>query len=487
MKIFLGVVAIICTTLLLYWPLTRYYFFQDDFILLDMGRSVTSIHTIFKFSDTIFWRPIGAQGYFAIASRLFGLYPFTFHVLSLGTHIVNALLIWMLVHKITESKSIGWLSGFLFATSPIHFMSLLWIGEYPILLGFLFCLLMLLSGWYWIKKSTWPLLATTAALYGIGLLTHEMVVLMPLVIIGFGFYFQKNDMKRFFFRRKHISQLALLFFPGIVYLIYRLFIFPIHISGSYGHLGLAGSLKSLWWYLLWILNIPEELAYQSFFPLHIRLEFFRNFPIRSLVWTLQPILFIAAIFAMLSAKKVRQAIRTRKYVYVAFLWLFFGGALLLLALGHQYPFLLIFAFPGFAILLSSLCVAFEKYLGGARGYLFLGIILVVWFTSSWLNVRFTESHHWGVKEANIAEKLIVEARQSPGIATARIIVVPPGDDGQRKAALADQLGMRMMLNNPSIQTYYGDYPGLKPPECESLTGEKLISCMAAFIIVRIKG
>jgi len=474
------------TVVWLYWPLTKYFFFQDDFILLSMAGSVKNWWDVFRFSDVIFWRPLSVQIYFNLARSLFGLEPFWYHFISLVLHLINSLLVWKLVNKLSKNTSISWLSGFLFATSPIHFMSQIWIGEFPIILGQSLWLVGVLLAIKWLQSPIWRNSIWFFLIFSFGLMAHEMVLTLPLMLLVTVYVSRKIDNKREFIYRK-ILQLLLMGFPAVAYLLLRLFIFPVTATGQY-ELQINGeAAKSVWWYLLWMLNVPENITYQSLFPLRIRPEFVKHFPLRSLWWTLQPLILTLILGSSLLVKKFHDFTWNKKYIQLGLLWFGIGFSILLLALGHKYPFLLTFALPGFAILLSASIIAFIKNASRAKTYLILGSFIIMWLTSSWLTLRFTESTHWTAKEALIAEKLIFQVKQHPYISTSNIVIIPLGDDNQRQASLADQLGLQIMFNNPLIRTYYSEPDNLNPPECVGLETEELDDCIKSHLIVRIKG
>ena len=107
--------SIVFVTTWLYLPLTKYFFFQDDYILLNMANRMAKWQDAFAPSETIFWRPL-ALGYFWLGQRVFGLDPYRFHLISLATHIFNALLVWLLVSRLTRQNQKGPVHPFLYKT-----------------------------------------------------------------------------------------------------------------------------------------------------------------------------------------------------------------------------------------------------------------------------------------------------------------------------------------------------------------------------------
>lgn len=482
-----GILAIVFAALWLYWPLTKYYFFQDDFILFNIAQSTTHWIDAFQFSNVIFWRPLAVQGYFTIARHFFGLNPFYYHLTSLVFLIINALLVWIIVAKAVKNVTIGWLTGFLFATSSTHFMSQIWIGEFPILLGMFFWLCVLAIGIRWIEHPGWGKLFLITTLYIAGLLSHELVIFFPLLLLSVIIFSKKSLREGLSNLYQQKTMLFILFVPLIGYLTLRLFIFPISTGGEYLILFGWNAIKSLWWYFLWFLNLPEELKYQSFFPLRIRDQFLLNFPLRSVWWTLQPILLVSLgwIIPFISRKTKKSQDATALKFAIA--WAFFGGAPLLAALGHQYPFLLMFALPGLFLLLSYHVNAFVQRIPNRWGNVYLGIFLGIWLASSIISLQLSQLAHWTVQEADWAQHILRAAKNQFGQFPPESTVVVPLDKGkQRKASLADQLGIKIFFNDKTLTTYYGNVQEILPKECAYLTEPLLTECLGRHKIFPVK-
>lgn len=487
MKIIPGLIAIIFTILFLYWPLTKYYFFQDDFILLDIAQSTKSWTDAFHFSDVIFWRPLAVQGYFNLALHFFGLQPFFFHLTSLIFLIINAILVWLIVARVTKSTTVGWLTGFLFGTSSTHFMSQIWVGEFPILLGMFFSLCSIFLCLLWIEHSTWKKTFAIVFFYGCGLLSHELVVLFPLFLLGAVFSLKQSVRLGFLFLRQRYFMILVVFLPFITYLLFRLFIFPIPAHGTYAFQIGKDAIKAIWWYFLWMLNLPEELKYQSFFPFYFRPEFSINFPWQVVIWTWQPVLLLLLGIVIPFVFFLRTRSLVKSEIMFAILWMLAGGGPLLFALGHQYPFLLMFALPGFCLFLTIGLCRIVEMMGSMSGQLYNGIFLVVWLSSSAFSLQFTQLTHWTIQEANRAQSLIQSARNEFRNFPPNSTVIIPGDrNGQNKASLADQLGMKIIFGEPTLKTYYGQLQGVLPVECVTLLEPNLTACLEKHVIFRVK-
>src|SRR3989344_7144783 len=69
-------------SLFLFYPSLNYYFFQDDWFVLNWVRT-GNLLSFFEFrTDIIYWRPISMPIFFWIGEKIFGLNPLGFHLLS---------------------------------------------------------------------------------------------------------------------------------------------------------------------------------------------------------------------------------------------------------------------------------------------------------------------------------------------------------------------------------------------------------------------
>lgn len=361
-------------------------------------------------------------------------------------------------------------------------MSQVWIGEYPIILGLTFWLLTLLVGWSWTQRPSWLKATFVTLLYSFGLLTHELTVLAPVVIIGFiGYCYGIRNVGRLL--RRHVFQTLFLLIPGSFYLLLRLVVSPVNIAGNYDPIGLKDSMKAIWWYVVWLANVPEELKYQSFIPFSIRPEFAVDFPVLSKLWRMQLVLipFIGLVLPWFFLKRIEK----KSMIHIAtisFVLSLAGGIILFVALGHQYPFLLSFSLVGVVMLLASLLGSLISHRFGS---VIIGGFLLLWIFSSWAALRFSEKSHWTVQEALMAQRIVQAAKDQFGsFPQGSTIIVPLGIDGKHKAAMADQIGMRVMFKEQSLTTYFGTLQGIQPPECVEVAD--LAACLLEHRIYRIK-
>lgn len=143
----LGAIIIIVATLLAYVPAMRGEFIWDDDYYVTNNAllksweglqriwfevipdpSVYSLPQYYPLTHTTFW----------IEYRLWGLNPAGYHTVNVILHIANALLVWLLLRKLSVPGA--WLAGALFALHPINVESVAWIAERKNVLSLLFYL-----------------------------------------------------------------------------------------------------------------------------------------------------------------------------------------------------------------------------------------------------------------------------------------------------------------------------------------------------------
>lgn len=128
---------------------------------------------------------------FSIDYFLFHKNPEGYHFTSLVLHIINTLLVFVLILKLSQRKDIAFLVALFFGIQPMHAESVVWISERKDLLYTLFLLLSTItylklpleSGRYTVKKYGMVLLFFLLALFSKG-----QAVILPLLLLLIDFY-----------------------------------------------------------------------------------------------------------------------------------------------------------------------------------------------------------------------------------------------------------------------------------------------------------
>ena len=116
--------VLIVITGFLYFPVFKYGFFQDDFLhLVTTQIPVSGLLKFFTDNSAIYYRPLGIQLAYWLQQRIFGPQPIYFHLFGLLVHLLNTFLVYALIAKITQNKSVSLFTSFLYATSATHFLA----------------------------------------------------------------------------------------------------------------------------------------------------------------------------------------------------------------------------------------------------------------------------------------------------------------------------------------------------------------------------
>ncbi len=187
-----GAALIVLATAVAYFPSLRGAFILDDKLLLTDNRLIKAADGLYRF-----WCTTEATDYWPVSNttlwlewRLWGMHPAGYHVTNLVLHIVEALLIWSILRRLSIPGA--FLGALLFAVHPVNVESVAWIAQRKNLMAMLFFLLSIL--WY-LKAETpppsraspppadrWYWLSLVA--FGLGMLSKGSVAILPVLLLG---------------------------------------------------------------------------------------------------------------------------------------------------------------------------------------------------------------------------------------------------------------------------------------------------------------
>jgi len=180
---------LIATIFVLYSPILRH-----DFISLDDDLYITENHHVregltrasftwaFTATHASNWHPLTWLSHI-LDCQLYGLKPGGHHLTSLVFHIVNAVLLFIVLTRMTGAR---WRSGFaaaLFAFHPLHVESVAWVAERKDVLSTFFWILTIWMYARYVERpglSRYMLPLFTMAL---GLMAKPMLVTLPFVLL----------------------------------------------------------------------------------------------------------------------------------------------------------------------------------------------------------------------------------------------------------------------------------------------------------------
>lgn len=371
--IWLIFLLIFSTTLALYYPSLNYYFFQDDWFVLNWIK-FQSFLSFFSFrTDIIYWRPITMPMFFKLNNILFGINPTGYHLVAFLFHFANIILIAKILRELKVSKKSAIFGSFIYAIAAFHFVPLSWLSTTSYIVGPTFIFLALLM--FLQNKSP-----VSFIFYLLAILSTELsLTLIPLTLI------LKTNFQTL---RKLLPFVTI----AIVYLIARFMLFPLPRSGDYQLILNSNVLVNVFWYFAWFFNVPEKMSTLIFF----------STPKASLVTALQFIkyLIVPTILISTSLLLVYQSHLKKREVLKALLVFLSGILPILLLPKHTYSMYLVIASLGLIYLISKALDKIRKF------NLVVSILIFLWTLSSALTLSFTRNTHWVTNEERISKTYV---------------------------------------------------------------------------------
>ena len=156
------------------------YVFQNDHV--KAGLTWDTLTWAMTATDYSNWHPLTWISH-ALDCQLFGLNPGAHHWTSAILHALNAMLLFLLLWRVTGATWKSLLVAALFALHPLNVESVAWIAERKNVLSTFFFLLALGAyGWY-ARKPDIRRYLVVALMFILGLAAKPMVITLPLVLM----------------------------------------------------------------------------------------------------------------------------------------------------------------------------------------------------------------------------------------------------------------------------------------------------------------
>ena len=194
-KPFLPIALLVLTCTLVYFNSLFNGFVFDDVgtivenkYIKDLAKNLPSFFnaSYFKIANIeASYRPVATFSYFLLYA-VFDLNPFGYHLFSLVLHILNVILVYLLMGAIRQNKTTSFTAGLLFACHPALTEAINCVSYNEDLLAtlfFLWSLLFYISGKAGEKKSELRFYFFSLIFFLCGLLSKEMAVTLPAVIL----------------------------------------------------------------------------------------------------------------------------------------------------------------------------------------------------------------------------------------------------------------------------------------------------------------
>ena len=182
-------ILLIAITLVVYWQVTGFGLINiDDTVYVTdnpqvcAGLTASSVRWAFTSVYAANWHPLTWLS-LMLDYQIGGSEPSTFHITNLILHILNTLLLFGVLTRMTGCR---WRSAFvaaLFAVHPLHVESVVWVTERKDVLSTLF---MLLAIWAYVRYAERPEIKRyllVAGAFALGLMAKPMLVTLPLLLL----------------------------------------------------------------------------------------------------------------------------------------------------------------------------------------------------------------------------------------------------------------------------------------------------------------
>jgi protein O-mannosyl-transferase len=175
--------------------------FKADFVTWDDPDYVTNNQVIRSFSNLkeIVTTPV--QGNYhpltmlslAINWAISGKDATSYHVVNLLLHLLNVLLVFFLVMRLSGRKPwIAFLTALLFGLHPLHVESVAWVAERKDVLYTVFFLWALIAYLKFLEKPTVVKYGAVLVLFLLSLLSKPAAIIFPIVLFAIDFYKQRK-------------------------------------------------------------------------------------------------------------------------------------------------------------------------------------------------------------------------------------------------------------------------------------------------------
>lgn len=146
------------------------------------GLNIEGIAWSFTTGHWANWHPLTWLSHM-LDCQLYGLNPGGHHVTSLLFHVANALLLYMVLMKMTGRCCRSAFVAALFALHPLHVESVAWVSERKDVLSTFFWILTMWFYLGYVGKSTLTRYLLLVLIFSLGLMAKPMLVTLPFVLL----------------------------------------------------------------------------------------------------------------------------------------------------------------------------------------------------------------------------------------------------------------------------------------------------------------
>jgi len=180
---------IACVTIAVYWPVLNNGFIDyddTDYVTANMmvrqGLTLKGFIWSFLAFHAGNWHPLTWLSHM-LDSQLFNLNPMGHHADSLLLHCANAVLLCLVLQRLTGRIGRSMIVALLFALHPLHVESVAWIAERKDVLSTLFWIMTMSAYAWYVRKPSLKRYLPVVGLFALGLMAKQMLVTLPLILL----------------------------------------------------------------------------------------------------------------------------------------------------------------------------------------------------------------------------------------------------------------------------------------------------------------
>ncbi len=183
------IAIVVIATVAVYWPVHQFEFINlddPDYVVNNVrihpGLTGDGIAWAFTQSHSANWHPLTWLSHMADI-ELYGLNPGGHHITNLTFHILNTLLLFYVLYRMTKKSWLSALTTGLFALHPLHVESVAWISERKDVLSTFFWLLTMAAYIGYVRRKSKSWYIGSVLLMALGLMAKPMLVTLPFVLL----------------------------------------------------------------------------------------------------------------------------------------------------------------------------------------------------------------------------------------------------------------------------------------------------------------
>lgn len=186
--------ALVCSTLAVYWQVHSFTYINYDSpeyvfdnFRVKAGLSIDNVKWAFTTTYFSNWHPLTWISHM-LDVELYGLNPGQHHLINVLFHIINTLLLFYFLRKVSGQILPSAFVAGLFALHPLHIQSVAWIAERKDLLCTFFFLLTLISYIHYLLRPSYLRYCILLLFFILGLMAKPMIVTLPFILFLLDFW-----------------------------------------------------------------------------------------------------------------------------------------------------------------------------------------------------------------------------------------------------------------------------------------------------------